>query len=337
MKTTALLAAGAAAVVSGISFVPPADAADTIRYGSRTPVKSSLVRKGVQPWMRQVEKDSGGELTFKEFHGGSLVRSLRKQYEAVENGIQDAATFLPSYTAKLFPDFTIFALPYMFTDPNEASVAAWRFFEAGHLGGLGKVKVAAVYTNDNGGLHFKPRFTSLDDIKGKKIRAAGPAEAAVIRIMGGAPVSMGIPAVAESINRGVIAGLLAGWSALRTFRLEPLLQTHVAVPFGVRSFVLGIGKTKYDGLSAASRRAIDKNSGLSLSKSIGALNQANWVRVVNAAKKDGKSIIAPTGDLEKSLRKKFQGLHDEWIAKTPNGQVKYDAMVKILADIRKGS
>ena len=337
MKTIALIAAGAAVVATSISYPRTVDAADMLRYGSRTPVKSSLVRKGLQPWMRQIEKGSGGALTFKEFHGGALVRSLRKQYEALENGIQDASTFLPSYTAKLFPDFTIFALPYMFNDPNEASTAAWRFFKAGHLGGLNKVYAAAVYTNDNGGLHFKPRFSSVNDIKGKKIRAAGPAEAAVIRLMGGAPVSMGIPAVAESINRGVIAGLLSGWSALRTFRLEPLLSTHVAVPFGVRSFVIGVSKAKYDGLSATSRRAIDKNSGLSLSRTMGALNNANWVRVVKAAEAKNKSIIRPKGELEKSLRKKFQALHNEWITKTPNGKVKYDAMKKILSDIRKGS
>lgn len=338
MKAIVISAVGAAVLVSGISFASPVDAAEaTLRMGSRTPAKSSLIAKGLQPWVDQVIKDSNGALDIKTFWGGSLVRSLRKQYEATVNGIQDGANILPAYTAKLFPDYTIFSLPYMFPAPDKGSIAAWKGHEMGILGGTEKLKVLAVYTNDNGGIHLSAKLNTLDDLKGNKIRAAGPEEAKVIRLLGGSPVSMGIPAVAESLNRGVITGLLAGWSALRTFRLEPLLKTHVNVPSGVRSFVWGISKPKYDGLPAAARQAIDKNLGLGLSMKMGKLNTANEIRVRKNATDKGKTVLTPTGAQEKAVRKKLQVLHDEWIARVKDGQRKYDAMRKLIDAANKSS
>jgi len=247
--------------------------------------------------------------------------------------LYDVAQVLPSYTAQLFPDFTLFALPFMFEGPEEGSEAAWRFYKTGLMRGLDKLHLFSVYINDNGGMHFKGKLKSIADIKGLKMRAAGPQEAKTIRLMGGAPVSMGMGQVAGALNRGVIQGLLAGFSAVRTFRVMPLVQTHVTVPFGVRSFMLLMKKEKYDKLPAPVKAALDKNSYLPLSIRLGKVqfSIAKGVR----AKAQKKTYIAPKGAELAALRKKFQVLHDDWIKATPDGKKKYDALQKILADIRK--
>ncbi len=303
-----------------------------LRVGSRTPPKSFTVKKGYAPWLRQVEKDSNGTLKFQEFWGGSIERSLKKQYEAMMAGLQDAGPIIPSYTAALFPDFSLLALPFMFNSAVEGSEAAWRFYKTGLLRGLDDVYVAAVFTNDNGGLHFRDKLTSIDQVKGAKIRAAGPTEAKAIRAVGGSPVSMGMGQVTGALNRGVIKGLLSGYSALRTFRVEPLLKSHVDLPMGVRVFFFGINKKKYDALPPAAKAAIDKNSGLSFSRHMGEQNAASSKIARANAKK--KSFIAPKGAELEAMRKRFKGIHDDWIKATPDGQKKYDALQKILAEIR---
>lgn len=309
-----------------------------LKIGSHTPPKSSTLRLGVIPIIRQMEKDSGGTLKFKEFWGGQLTRSPRKQFEAMMNGLQDASPVLPSYTQKLFPDFSLFALPFVFRNADESSASAWKMHEKGLLRGLGRVKVVGIYTNDNSGMHFTKKITKLSAIKGKKIRAAGPGEAAVIKLMGGVPVSMSITQVAESLNRGVIQGTLNGWSALRSFRITPLVTTHVDLPFGVRSFFLGITKSKYDGLPAKARRAVDKNSGLKTSRFLGGVNRkvGDGIRA-KAAKDDKRNLITPSAKQQKQIQARFQKLHDDWIANTPDGKKKYDTLQSILADIRKSS
>ena len=324
------------ALAGGVPFHSEAQSAE-IRIGSHVPPKARIAREGYTKLFKKIEKDSNGSLTVKTFWGGAITRSPRKQYESMINGLQDGSPILPSYTQKLFPDFTLLGLPFMFNDSEESSRAAWKFFETGMMRGLDKVKVIAVYTNDNGGLHLSKTVNSLDGVKGFKIRAAGPQEAKTAKFFGGSPVSMSITQVAESLNRGVIQGTLTGWSALKSFRITPLIKTSVDLPLGSRSFFLGISKKKYDGLPAAAKKAIDMNSGINTSAGFGRI----WVEDSIKAKKTAadnpkRNVIKPEGAAYAALKGKFMSFHQEWIKKTKDGQKKYDTMMKILKEIRGG-
>ncbi len=308
----------------------------TIKMGSFIPPRASPVFTNTQNWMKAVEKDSGGTLAFKEYWGGQLIRSPGKQYEAVLNKIQDVSIILPSLTQKLFPDFSLFSLPFLVRGAEEASIVSWRLYEKGLLRGLDKVYVAAIYSTDNSGLHFSKRIVSLAEIKGFKVRAAGPGESAVIMAMGAAPVGMRISQVAESLNRGVIQGTLTGWSAINTFRITRLIKTHVDLPFGVRSFFLGINKQVFDGLPDKAKQAIRKNSGFALSRKFGrAFDEADSRYRKEAVDDPKRNVLKFSPAQLNKQAAKLQFIHDRWIKKTADGQKKYDEAKKILAEIRK--
>ena len=310
----------------------------TLKIGSHVPPKSVPVRLGYAPWIKAVEKDAEGTLKFQTFWGGQLSRSPRKQYELMMNGIQDASPVLPSYTQELFPDFSLFALPYLFRDGIEGSIAQWKLYETGLIGGLEKVYVAAVFNNGNSAMHFSKVIKSADDIKGLKIRTAGPEEAAMIKAMGAVPVAMGITQVAESLNRGVIQGSMNGWNANQTFRFTPLLKSHYEEPFGVRSFFLIITKKAYDRLPDKAKWAINKNSGLVMSRKMGEAFAGSNDELREKAIADPKRTVITISEAERKKRFAtiFKPFHEEWIRKHPDGQKKYDALMKILADMRKG-
>lgn len=311
----------------------------SIKIGSHTPPKGEPVQQGYLPWIKAVEKDAGDSLKFQQFWGGQLSRSPRKQYELMMNGIQDASPILPSYTQKLFPDFSLFALPYLFKDAVEGSIAQWRMYEKGLIGNLDKVYVAAVYNNGNSALHFSRTIKSAADVKGLKIRAAGPGEAAMIKALGGVPVGMSITQVAESLNRGVIQGTLNGWNANTTFRFDPLLKSDYDEPLGVRSFFMGITKKAYNKLPAKAKRAIDKNSGLVFSRRMGSVFAGNNERLRKRANADPKRHVITLSDAERNKRFEtiFKAFHTEWINTHKDGRKKYDGLMAILKDIRKGS
>ena len=328
-------AIGAAAMLA----TTPSLAADpvTVKIGSFTPPKAAYLQKIIIPFLRTVEKDSGGEIAFKEFWGGALIRSPRKQWEGVMNKIQDAAQVLPAYTPKLFPDFTIFALPYTFrnTGSAEAAVAIWRMHEQGHLGGLEKVHVFGVYTNDNSGMHLNRKISSLADIKGLKFRVPGKAEADVVKKLGGTPVGMSIRQVAESLNRGVIQGALAGWSALGTFRITPLIKSHIDIPLGVRTFILAVHKDVYNKLGSKARDALARHGGLKLSKAMGNYYEADGRRL-RADPGERTVVRLSQKDHDRLYNDIFKAYHTEWIAKNKDGQRKYAALQAILKDLRAG-
>ena len=333
MKNRILLGALGAIAVTALLGTGAIAATTTIKIGSFTPPKAGYLRTITIPLLRQIEKDSAGDVKFQEFWGGALIRSPRKQWEGMLNGIQDATQVLPSYTAKLFPDWGIFALPFMFRGAGtlEATVAGWKMYEKGLLGGFDKMKVFSVYTNDNSGLHLSRKITSIDQIKGLKFRAPGGTEALVVKSMGGTPVGMSIRQVAESLNRGVIQGTLTGWSALNTFRITPLIKTHIDLPLGVRSFVLGMRKDLYNKVSRKGQDAINKNTGLKLSKAFGQYyeNDGNTMR----GNPKSRHVIRPSrAQLDSIFNAKFRQFHQDWAAKVKDGKKKYDAMQAILAD-----
>ena len=332
--TMAVAALGATVAVTSVA---PASAADpaVLKFGSFTPPKAKYLQKITIPWLRRMEADSAGTLKFQEFWGGALIRSPRKQWEGLMNGIQDASQVLPSYTAKLFPDFGFFDLPLLFhgVGSEEASTVGWKMFERGLIGGLDEVHVLALYSNDNGGLHFNRKIETLDGIKGFKVRVPGPKQAAVVQELGLVPVGMGTPQVAGALNRGVIQGTLTGWSALNTFRITPLIKTHLDLPLGVRSFFIAVRKVAYDKLPAKAKESIAKHRGLAISLALGRFyeNEGQEMRT----KTGDRNTIPVSAEQRKQLQLRLRKFHDVWVKSVVDGEKKYAAIQEILAEVRK--
>lgn len=53
-------------------------------------------------------------------------------------------------------------------------------------------------------------ITSLDDIKGVKLRVASPEQGEFVRRFGGVSITMGAPEVPSALDRGVVDGILTG-------------------------------------------------------------------------------------------------------------------------------
>jgi len=49
-----------------------------------------------------------------------------------------------------------------------------------------------------------------------------------------------------------------------------------------------------------------------------------------------KLVTVSEAEREKRFAKIFKPFHEKWIKSNPDGQKKYDTLMKILADIRKG-
>lgn len=334
----ALRAATISVAALGTAGTAMADGPAIIKLGSTSPPQASQVKHVYKPWIARMEKDSGGTLEIQAFFGGSLVRAHSKQYEGLINRMQDGATVVTSYTEKLFPDFGLFSLPFMFRGAGceEAAYVAWNLFERGMIRGLDKVHVVGVFTNDNSGMHFNRPIKTLDEVKGLKVRVAGPGEAGVVEAMGGVPVGMSIRQVAESLHRGVIDGTLNGWSALNSFRITPLIKADVDMPFGVRSFFIAFNKKSFDALPRKARRAIDENGGLKLSMEFGKFWQREGLQMRAKLAKDHTVIRPGEKELEAKWGPKFRHIVKAWIDKDKAHRQKlFDEAGKLVARYRK--
>ena len=329
-KLASVLVAGAC-----IAFAGGAAGAVTLKLAAFIPPNSVSGSQVLTPIAEAIEKESNGDLQVKIFYGGALGRSPAKQYELVTNGVADMAYIVDIYTSGQFPDTSIFELPYNIRSGTEGSLARWRMYKAGHLRGYDDVKAVGLWMSEPGGIHTKQPMASLEDIKGMKIRATGRVATSFLQKFGAVPVAMPVTQVTEAIDRGVLDGLMQSWVGLVTFRTHNVVKYHYEAPVGALTFSIALNKGQWDKLSASQKALIDKYGGEHMARTAGAAFDRLGEERLNEHLKDTdrKFIIPNDAELEKA-RASVQGIYDEWVAETPDGQKKLDALQAILADIR---
>lgn len=324
----------AALFAAGLLLPAVAAAETSIRFGTHiTPVAVEMA-DGVIPYLEAVEAETAGEVTFQQFPGGALGRNPAQQYDLLRTGVQDMTVILPSYSAAQFPDFGIFALPYLFDTAEEGSVAAWRMYEAGLMDTPDDIHVITTFINGNSAIHTKDPIASPDDLKGMRIRAAGPDESAIVESLGAVPVGMGIGQIAESMDRGVVDGALSGWAAMRAFRFDELSHGHLQEPLGSRAFVLAMRKNVYDALSDKAKAVIDARGGEELARAIGKANDEAEARIIaDATAREGVSVVTIPGDQAEARAALFAPVAEGWVKESGKNASNMKALREILAAI----
>ena len=334
MRRLIMLAAALAVfAASGSSAAPK-----LVRVAAFTPEKSVIVARMMKPFIEAVNAEAGDEVTLKGYWGGSLGRNPFKQFDLVLKGVADSAFIAPGYSPGKFPDYGLFELPFLARTGLEASIAMWRMFRQGHIAGFDKVKLLGTYGTDVYFINTKSPVGSFYKLKGLKIRTAGPVLSATVKALGGIPVGLPVTRTAEALSRGVVDGALGGFVAMRDFGMTNILKYHYVAPLGLVPLASIMNKKTWDAMSRRVRDVIDKHSGEVLSRNAGGGFDKVAASVRVGATKSGAHILA---DLTKDGYEKgaawSRPLHKAWIASTKNGQAKYDAYLKILADIRAGS
>lgn len=313
---------------------PAAAETVTLRFNSTMPNFAPVIADVLVPWMKQVESESDGAIKFQAFFAGQLIANEAKEYDALTNGIVDVDLLVPAFFLQALPDSTIFALPGAVDSAVEASYGGWKMYEAGLLRGMDRLEILATSSNDPGGLHFARNVTSLDAIKGLKIRVSGPGEAKIVEALGAAPVGMSVLTLAESLSRGLYDGSLNGWSVNHLFRVTPVLKSHFDVSLGVRQFVLAMNKSTYAKLPPSGQAALDKNRGLELSLRMGEAIGKDGEDLRAEARRKGTMVELSAADRER-LATIEKPLVEAWITATPEGAEKYAFLQHELALYRK--
>src|SRR5690606_8281224 len=91
--------------------------------------------------------------------------------------------------------------------------------------------------------------------------------------LGATPVGMPVPAITESLSKGVIDGAVIPWEVVPSLRVQELVSNHTE--FGgdqalyTTTFVLAMNKARYDSLPDDLKKVIDDNSGQDVSALFG--------------------------------------------------------------------
>lgn len=328
---------GAISLLTALALTAPANADKaTLKVAAFTPPFSLAVTKVIQPWIKAVQADAGDDLEIKTFWGGALGRSPTKQLKLMLDGVADVVLFSTDYTRGRFPEATIFGLPYLVSGGEESSVVMWRMYDRKQLSGFEGIHPIALYGTGLVNFHARGKVTSLADLKGKKIRAAGPGMVNVVKLLGGAPVFMPSPKLAEGLSRGNIDVAMITLGGYTTFRLAKVTTHHLRANLGVTPLGIIMSQKAYNKLSPKLRKIVDRHGGEGLSREAG-IEMGRWDATAKTdILKAGHTLIEPSPAQAKAWAKKFQPLHTKWKSTTKNGDQIYANVQKLIAEFRAG-
>jgi TRAP-type C4-dicarboxylate transport system substrate-binding protein len=300
----------------------------TLKFGFPAPPTSYVNTEAMTPWINDVEKASGGTHNIKLFAGPVLGNFSNIYDRTVSNVAQISFGTFGAY-ASVFVRTQVSDLPFVNDDTRQSSVALWRLYAKGLLNPeYEKVKVLALFTFPGSILKTNKPIKTLDEVKGMKLAASSRTLGEIAIEMGAAPITLTPSDLYEAQNRRVVDGILVGWTAVKTFKLDDVTKDHLQLPLGEAPAFVFMNKSAYDELPAQAKAAIDKYSGESFSDRLGLANErANREEANHVASLAGQSVTKLAADQYPLWEKRIRPVIDQWVKATPDGQ-------KVLAAFR---
>ena len=332
-----ILAAGLAAA-TGLAFGAQAAEKKVLKFAVFTPEKELTFQMVMKPWAEKVMKDTGGAVEVQLFPNGALGRHPGKQLKMVNDGVADIAWVIPAYTPGRFPDNSVFELPNVIKTSKEGSIAAWRLYKKGMLRGYENYYVIGLFTTAPYTFHTKFKVASMADLKGRKIRAVGPAMVASVKAIGAAPEPMPFTKIVESISRGRIDGTTAHPIALHDFGVAKVTNSHYFGRLGTVNLAIMMNRKVYEGLSPKARAVIDKYSGEAMSVAFGDMSDNRNAELRQQWSKEGKRTVTMQSEADaKAWDKALAPVIADWSGKHPKGKALLGALQAELKAIRAGN
>ena len=288
--------------------------------------------KTLQDWIKTIEQASGGNLTI-EVDKAPLAKP-NGQYDLVKNGVRDMVWHVPAYTPGRFEMFRVSELPFLCPNAETCAPALWNWYTENKL--IDKeftdTKLLVAFMHGPGAVHTKQKATTLEQLKGVKVRAGG-AGVPIGKALGMSIVAMPATDAHEALQRGTVEGVLFPYEAMPSFRLTELVKAHLEIPGGMytASFIININPRSFDKLSDSNKAALMKASGEAGSRLFGKAWDDADARARAEAKKQGHEISVLSDQELPRWKEKLQFVTDEWL-KQAKGKG-YDGQ-KLLDDFK---
>lgn len=308
------------ALFTGLVMLGQASAQEvTLRLHHFLPQQATVPANYIQPWAERVMEASDGRIRIEIFPAMQLGGSPASLYDQARDGVVDIVWTLPGYTPGRFPISEVFELPFMPASATATSPAAYEFFERHMQEEFSEVHMLTFHVHGPGFFHMRGRpIESLEDVRGRQIRAPTRQMNRTLEVLGAQPVGMPVPQVPEALSRGVIEGTVLPWEVTPSLRLAELVDNHTDFSgypgLYTSTFVFAMNRNSYENLPDDLRAIIDANSGLEEARRVGIVMDEGDLPGQEAAEQQGNSIIT-LGEEEKARWiEATQVVVDEWLA-----------------------
>lgn len=274
--------------------------------------------RGFEIFMEEAEEASDGDLTFDWYDSGTLLQA-DQLVPGLTQGVADVIFTTSSYISSTYPILGVYELPFVFEDyetfqealafDSELRTFVNEQLQQQNLMSLGTMPTSFqwIWTAD------KP-ITSPEDIRGMRIRVAGPLEGRTVEALGGSPVTMSSAEVYEALERGTIDGLISYIGTIPGRSLQEVIKYGTAAPFGAYSvdayaradWFEGLPEEQQEALLEAGRAYTDEGT-----ENMVDVHESEYLQTIESA---GVEITELDAEQVAAFQDAVQETYDQWRA-----------------------
>lgn len=307
-------------IVIGLAFTPASAQQaqkQIVLKASHNAPRNITVALAYEAWGKEIERRTNSQVKF-EFYWASSLLKVTETVKGTGAGIADVCFDVPGYHPSETPLVTIGELGYITKTGDSAARALTELyeqypvfkkeFEQHNL----KVMFFVPFPPNILGV-VKPART-LEDIKGKKIRALGLLNEVVAKL-GGTPVGISLNDMYESLSRKVIEGYTGfGLSGVKGFKLDEVCKNYI--DFGYGSYNVGIvffNMDKWNSLPPEIRKVIEEVNTKAIDIYVDVFAKAEPPDVAPLKDSGCTFYTLPEGEMNRWKNLVVPGIWDNWI------------------------
>jgi TRAP-type C4-dicarboxylate transport system substrate-binding protein len=334
MKTTMI--AATAALLIGTTGLSAADF--TVRYSTFGAPTSPIPQCNAFPMLEEIKEMSDGRIDYETYMGGTAFANPVKQFEQVARGVMDISEGPLTYTPGRFALTELVTLPFLMTDNVAGSIAITRLAEEYLAEEFEDIHLMGIILTSPYQLHMSKPVVDMTDLGGLRLRTSGAGMTGATDAFGGVPTGMPLPDAYEAMQRGVIDGTVAPWTAVAAFKLHEVSKQHIVADLGVGLTFVGMSKKFLASLPPDLQQLMKSEF---MGDRIARRGAECFLKVdkvaIKLAEERGNEIVTLTEEERAEAAEKLQPLVDELIAeveaKGKDGRTFYNALVAEIAKV----
>jgi len=291
----------------GILLANPAAAGNEVLINNYLPPPHPFQTEIVVPWIEDVTRVTGGAVVPKL--SASAIAPPPQNWQTVTRGVADVVLMANLFAPKQIQLPMIAEIPLNSGSSAKTSMALWAahekyFAAANEYDGavlLGSFSLTPSVIHSASG-----PITSLDDLKGYRLRASPGIAANLLRQLGAEPVVSGPSQIFDLVSSGKVDGVAVPAHGLPAFRIQPYIRAATTFPGGLSntSFSLLMNRYKWESLTAEQQEQVMRVSGRYISAKGPGMDRIADGGLVVEAEANGIAVI----------RKFAEQLEADWIA-----------------------
>jgi TRAP-type C4-dicarboxylate transport system substrate-binding protein len=283
---------------------------------SHVPPKYKDIYPLTKVFVNEINKAGEGKVSL-EYHPSGTLLKVNGLIPGLISGVADIIFLTSSECTGSWPYIGGESLPFLFKNANDLQQKIKVGSPLFKLVNEVLEKKHGIMMLANGTLPLEQLWTRKPvktpaDLKGLSIRVGGKAEGQAIKALGAFPVTLTSAELYESLQRGVIDGVVCYPGTIYGRSLQEVLKYRTHIPIGAYGYAIWVKKSSWDAWPADVRRII-KKAAFHYDEAF--LNNALKVEkeeYVPAFEKVGMKTITPTPEATAQFRRIVKPVWNTW-------------------------